>query len=182
MKKLGLPVEKDEESLALALGGMKNGYTLRDLACAYTTLANGGVYEECGFIDYVKINGETVYKKASNPARVFSQDTAYLTTDMLRSTAKNGTAKKLRSLPFSIAAKTGTVGTQKGNTDAYALSYTSKDCVAVWLGNADNRYIEYTGGGLPCNYLLKINEKLSRKKPYDPRLFKAARYKRRRAG
>ncbi|MBE7078287.1 MAG: hypothetical protein E7380_00270 [Clostridiales bacterium] len=160
MKKLGLPVEKDDESLALALGGMKNGYTLRDLACAYTTFANGGVYEYCGFIDYVKINGETVYKKASNPARVFSQDTAYLTTDMLRSTAKNGTAKKLRSLPFSIAAKTGTVGTQKGNTDAYALSYTSKDCVAVWLGNADNRYIEYTGGGLPCNYLLKINEKL----------------------
>ncbi len=160
LKNLGLPVEKQDQSLALALGGMKNGYTLLDLASAYTTFANGGVYENCSFIDYVKINGETVYKKAASPVRVFSKESSYLTTDMLMGTAQKGTAKKLRSLPFSIAAKTGTVGTQNGNTDAYALSYTAKDCVAVWLGNADNRYIEYTGGGQPCNYLFKINEKL----------------------
>ena len=79
-------------------------------------------------------------------------------TDMLKSTAKNGTAKKLRSLPFEIAAKTGTVGTCNGNTDAYALSYTTKDCAAVWLGNADNSKITHTGGGTPCRLLRDINE------------------------
>ena len=79
---------------------------------------------------------------------------------MLKTTVKSGTAKKLRSLPFDIAGKTGTVGTAKGNTDAYALSYTTKNTVGVWIGNANNSQIPYTGGGLPCNYLYNINEYL----------------------
>ncbi|MBQ9729503.1 MAG: hypothetical protein IJV80_01695, partial [Clostridia bacterium] len=44
--------------------------------------------------------------------------------------------------------------------DAYALSYTTKDVVGVWLGNKSNAQIEHTGGGLPCNFSLKINEYL----------------------
>ena len=35
---------------------------------------------------------------------------------MLRSATQIGTAKKLKSLPFAIAAKTGTTGTKEGNT------------------------------------------------------------------
>ncbi len=160
LAKLGLPTDVCDASLALALGGMKNGYTLRDMTAAYAALQNGGVYRPCVFITSLKINGEKVFEYKSAPSRVFDEDSAYLMTDMLKSTAKTGTAKKLRALPFDIAAKTGTVGTKKGNTDAYALSYTSRDCVGVWLGNADNSPIEYTGGGLPCNILLRINEYL----------------------
>ncbi len=158
LEKLGLPVNDEDKSLALALGGMKNGYTLRDLTVAYSALQNGGTTDTCGFISAVKINGTPVYKKSSTPSKAFSEDSAYLMTDMLMSVAKNGTAKKLRSLPFEIAAKTGTVGTDNGNTDAYALSYTTRDCVSVWLGNADNTPVAYTGGGLPCNLLLAVNE------------------------
>lgn len=157
MEKLGLPIDKDDESLALALGGMKHGYSFQDMVSAYSVFLNGQ-FEPCGFISAIKIDGMPVYKKANIRKRVFSEDTAYLMTDMLKTAAKTGTAKKLRSLPFDVAAKTGTVGTDKGNTDAYALSYTSRDCVGVWLGNADNRPIPHTGGGLPCNTLQKINE------------------------
>lgn len=160
LEKLGLPVEEEDYSLALALGGMKKGFSLRDLCGGYAALANGGAYRECGFISEIKLQDVTVYKRANRETRIFSEASAYLMTDMLKSTAKQGTAKKLHSLPFDVAAKTGTVGTSKGNTDAYALSYTSRDLVAVWLGNADNTTIPHTGGGLPCNYLLKINEYL----------------------
>ena len=160
LEKLGLPVADEDKSLALALGGMKKGYSLRDITAAYSALQNGGSIENCGFISKVKINGATVYQKQAKPVRVFSEDSCYLMTDILKSTAKNGTAKKLRSLPFDIAAKTGTVGTDNGNTDAYALSYTTRDCVSVWLGNADNTPISHTGGGAPCNLLLAINEYL----------------------
>ena len=79
---------------------------------------------------------------------------------MLKTAVKEGTAKKMRALPFDIAAKTGTVGTKQGNTDAYALSYTSRDCVGIWLGNADNTKIEHTGGTLPCQLLSWVNEYL----------------------
>lgn len=160
LQKLGLTVDKEDYSLALALGGMKNGYTLNDLLSAYSCLANGGAYSPCGFITEIKIDGEQVFLRNPTESRVFSQESAYLMTDMLKSAATTGTAKKLRTLPFDIAAKTGTVGTDKGNTDAYALSYTMKDIVGVWLGNADNRFIDCTGGGLPCNFLLQINEYL----------------------
>ncbi len=160
LERLGLPVEKEDQTLALALGGMKRGYPLRDLVAAYSTLQNGGVASECGFISSIQINGKTVYKKPTERHRVFSEETAYLATDMLKSTAQKGTAKKLRSLPFPVAAKTGTVGTKTGNTDAYALSYTPLDCAAVWLGNADNSPVNCTGGGAPCNLLYKINAAL----------------------
>lgn len=158
MQKMGLQVEDGEKNLALALGGMQHGYTLKELLSAYSVFPNGGVKKSCGFIERIKINGATVYKKPKTEQRVFSEDSAYLMTDMLKGTAKNGTAKKLRSLPFEVAAKTGTVGTKNGNTDAYAFSYTTRNCIGVWCGNPDNAKIETSGGGLPCNYLKSINE------------------------
>ena len=163
MEKLNLSVDQEDLSLALALGGMKKGYSLKELTAAYSVLPNRGVLNECGFISSVLVNGVKVYSKPNASKRVFSEESAYLMTNMLQGTAKNGTAKKLRSLPFDIAAKTGTVGTNKGNTDAYALSYTPFNTISVWLGNADNSRIEYTGGGAPCNLLFEINEYLYNK-------------------
>ena len=160
LEKLGLSIPEEDKTLALALGGMKNGCTLKDILSAYSSLQQSGMFPSCGFISSVKINGITVYKKPTNKQRVFSEESAYLMTDMLKSTVQNGTAKKLRALPFEVAAKTGTVGTQKGNTDAYALSYTTKDCTAVWLGNADNKKIDCTGSGKPSSILYKINQAL----------------------
>ena len=103
-----------------------------------------------------------MYEKANARTRVFSEETAYLTTDMLKTTAQTGTAKKLRALNLPIAGKTGTVGTEKGNTDAYAISYTALNTVGVWLGNKDNSFIPHVGGGMPCNFLYAFNERLSR--------------------
>jgi len=130
------------------------------LVDAYSVFPNEGEYVPCGFIKEIKIDGHSVYQKPQCKTRVFSKETSYLTTNMLQSAATNGTAKKLRPLPFDIAAKTGTVGSANGNTDAYALSYTTNDIVGVWLGNADNSIVSYTGGGLPCQYLYQINQAL----------------------
>ncbi len=158
LRKMRFPVPEEDESLALALGGMKEGFTLRELTDGYSALANGGEYTEGGFIREIKINGQSVYRRKIKRTKIFSKETAYLLTDTLKSTAKNGTAKKLRSLPFEIAAKTGTSGTKQGNRDAYSISYTTKDCVAVWLGNADNSKIEHTGGGVPCNIAQSVHQ------------------------
>ena len=157
LEEMNLTVANEDLSLALALGGMKKGFRLKDILSAYATFQNSGVYQNGAFIDKIKIDGQTVYQRKHSKKRVFSEETAYLMTDMLKTASTTGTAKKLRSLPFDIAAKTGTVGTENGNTDAYALSYTSKNCFGVWLGNADNSFIDYTGGGLPCNLLYEIN-------------------------
>lgn len=158
---IGLPIENDDLSLTLALGGMKQGYTLAQLVSAYSTLPCDGEFTQGNFIAEIKADGKCVYKKPNESKHAFSKESAYLTTDMLKSTAKTGTAKKLRSLPFPIAAKTGTVGTEKGNTDAYAVCYTPLDTVGVWLGKRDNSFITQVGGGLPCNFLYSFNEYLA---------------------
>ncbi len=163
LKKMRLETEQEDESLALALGGMKKGFTLKQILEAYSLFPNQGQLFSCGFISKIKINGVSVFHKKENKQQVFSKETSYLMTDILKGTAKEGTAKKLRNLPFDIAAKTGTVGTKNGNTDAYALSFTSKDSIGVWFGNQDNTKIDCTGGGLPCNLLLSINEYLYKK-------------------
>lgn len=157
--KLGLPIAKEDYSLALALGGMQEGFPLHDIVGAYATLQDGAFYK-CAFIKELRINGIRVYEHKPIKMQVFSRETAYLTTDMLKTAVQDGTAKKLRGLPCEIAAKTGTVGNAKGNTDAYALSYTTKDIAAVWMGNVDNQLISYTGGGFPCSLLREINEDL----------------------
>ena len=161
MEQMELHTQKDEHSLALALGATKHGFSLPQLLSAYGTLQTGE-FINGGFISEIRRDGITLYKHSNKKTRVFSEETAYLTTDMLKTAATQGTAKKLRNLPFEIAAKTGTVGTQKGNTDAYALSYTTRDIAGVWLGNRDNSFISCTGGGTPCNLLLRINEILYR--------------------
>ena len=162
LAEMGLPVQTQDTSLALALGGMRNGFAFQDILSAYSTFANDGEYV-CGrFIKKIQIDGNVLYTRECTPKRVFSSSTAYLTTDMLKTAAKTGTAKKLRTLPFDIAAKTGTAGTEKGNSDAYAVSYTTRDCIGVWLGNASGALIDDTGGGLPCNYLLQINQLLQK--------------------
>ena len=160
LARLNLTVDEEDKSLALALGGMKHGYTLQDLTIAYASLQNGGTFSPCGFIQTLKINDIPVYRFHKNEREVFSKETAYLMTDMLKTAVREGTAKKLRSLPFDIVCKTGTVGTSKGNTDAYAIAYTTQDVTSVWLGNADNQMIPDTGGGTPCRILQNIHEYL----------------------
>ena len=162
LEKMDLCVEPQDQTLALALGGMQKGFTLNDILSAYGTFQNGE-YTPCAFIKKIVIEEQTVYERQNKTERVFSPETAYLTTDMLQTATKRGTAKKLRSLPFSIAAKTGTAGTANGNTDAYALGYTTKHLAAVWLGNKDNSLMQITGGGLPCNYLLDVFNGLDEK-------------------
>jgi membrane peptidoglycan carboxypeptidase len=158
--KMDLSIPKNDQTLAYALGGMEHGYSFQALVDGYSTLANAGMHTKSSFIKEIKINGMTVYNAPNNIQCVYSPETAYLITDVLKSAVSEGTAKKLRRLPFAVAAKTGTVGTGKKNTDAYTVAYTSEHTVGVWLGNADNREIDTTGGGAPCDICSTLLERL----------------------
>ncbi len=160
--KMNLPVPQEDRTLALALGGMKEGYSLLSLVDGYATFARGGAYSPAHFIEKAEdCQGKLLYTRENCQAkeldrRVFSEDAAYLINDMLMTAAREGTAKKLKSLPFEVAAKTGTGGTDAGNTDAYTIAYTSEDTVGVWLGNRDNSPVKATGGGLPADIALRV--------------------------
>jgi len=149
-EKAGLNIGEEDMSLALALGGMSRGFTLNELAAAYSAFANGGMYEKFAFVKKVeKQNGQTIYKREINEKRAFSEESSALISDMLLTAVKEGTAKKLNGFN-NLCAKTGTCESGGKNTDAYTLSYTLDKTIGVWLGNADNGEIFTTGGGIPC--------------------------------
>ena len=157
LREMALPVGEEDETLALALGGMREGFTMRELASAFLTLSDGGLFAPAKCIRRVTDeSGKVLYERAEEKRRVFSEETSYLLSDMLRTAATEGTAKKLRTLPYFVSAKTGTGGTEKGNTDAYAMGYTSEHTLGVWLGNSDNSPILATGGGEPANELYAL--------------------------
>ena len=150
LSKLDITLDKSDYNYAISLGGFTYGTSLKNLAGAYSALANKGKFNKAQFINYITDkNGKIIYRNNINPLQVFREDTAYLITDMLKTSVKTGTSKKLSNLDIDVASKTGTVGSNKGNLDAYNISYTTEDIFGVWVGNMDNSPINTVGGGIP---------------------------------
>lgn len=152
--------EKDN-NMALALGGMTYGITLKDLTNCYQTLANKGKYIKSTFIHYIlDSKGKVVYKNDTIEKNIYREDCSFLVTDMLCTCTKKGTSKRMSDLNFDVASKTGTSSISKKNIDAYNISYTSQDVVGCWIGNIDNSPINIVGGGKPTecvkNYIKSI--------------------------
>lgn len=166
-KKLNVTLDEEDKNLSLALGGMKHGTTLKALCDGYTTFRRNGMYSPSRFIKKITDkNGNVIYCAPENKRRVFCEGTCSLMNEMLMQTAKNGTAKKLKNISFDIAAKTGTVGDESGNTDAYAIGYTAQNTIAVWTGDKNNKKYQISGGGICCQKLKEIAEKIYKdKKP-----------------
>lgn len=162
---MGIEFDAKDDSYTLALGGMTYGVNIKDLAGAYSSFANNGSYSKPRFISFITDkNNKLIYINKPKTEQVMREDSAYLLTDMLRTCAKTGTAKKLTSLGIDIASKTGTVGKKnsKQNLDAWNVSYTKDQTCAVWLGNLDNSPIDYAGGNQPTeivkNYFSLVSD------------------------
>lgn len=152
-QRLGLKFDEKDNGYALALGGMTYGTEIKTLASAYSSFAKNGFFAPATFISkIVDKNGNVVYENSKIYDQVLREDANYLMLSTLMTTAKEGTAKKLASLPYMVAAKTGTVGNEEYNTDAYNISLTSEDTVAVWIGDLSGGNIgRLTGGNQPTN-------------------------------
>ncbi len=157
LERNGMTVDDDSRHLASALGGFTEGMTLLELCNGYQTLASEGIYRKTGFIRKIEsAEGRVLYdaerttEKDREAKRVFSEQTSFLLNDMLADCVKSGTAKNLRTLSIPLCAKTGTNGNEKGNRDAYTISYNRAYTVGCWIG-ADKPFDNsVTGSTLPC--------------------------------
>jgi len=116
--------EGDHYGVSIALGAPE--VSLLELANAYRTLANGGVWSE----PRMKPDG------ASQPGRrVYSSGAAFIVADILSDRGARSGAFGLEnplSTSFWSAAKTGT---SKDMRDNWCIGFTSKYTVGVWVGN-----------------------------------------------
>ena len=127
------------KNLSMALGSAN--VRVIDMAAAYATMANGGIYTEPKL--YTKVldsEGKevltTVDKKAT---RVMNAATAYMLTDCLRSVVNSGTGTSARfSTTIQIAGKTGNTNDDK---DQWFAGYTPYYTMVAWNGYDDPKPI-----------------------------------------
>ncbi|HZZ45739.1 MAG TPA: transglycosylase domain-containing protein [Pseudonocardia sp.] len=118
-----------------------------DMASAYATFANGGVYNTPHLISRVETaDGRVVYVAPDQPQPKFSQQIARNVTESMLDVAQGS------ALPLAggrmVAAKTGTVQSriQGQNNDAWTVGYTPSISTAVWVGTDDNSPIKTSAG------------------------------------
>ena len=146
LKKMGLSSldEKEDEVLALAIGGMTHGASPLEMAAAYGTIANDGVYITPTF--YTKVvdsNGNTVLEPKQEQTRVFSEQTAYLTKSIAQEPVKSGgTATYCAISGMDVAAKTGTTD---NSVDRWLCGFTPYYAAATWFGFDENEEVRGFG-------------------------------------
>jgi penicillin-binding protein 1A len=123
-----------EPTPSLALGAYE--LTPLEIANAYATFASGG--EVAPPVIVTKITGPDGKELSLPPTppsrRVLGEDEAYLTTSLLESVVRDGTATRARVLGRPLAGKTGTTNEAK---DAWFVGYSPDIVCATWVGYDD---------------------------------------------
>lgn len=170
-EKLGLNLVADDmNTAALGLGGLTHGLSTVEMAAAYATFPNGGVYHEPR--TYVKVtasDGETVVLENEGEEHVaMKETTAYFMNTLLQGVINSGTGGSAKFSGMTIAGKTGTTSE---NYDRYFVGYTPYYVAAVWTGYDSPEKISYSGNPAITMWkkvMQKIHEDLPNKQFSTP--------------
>ena len=119
---------------AASLGGLTNGVTTVEMASAFATIENDGVFREPTCIGKITdSDGKTIVnnKKNRKEKHVYKQNAARMMTSILQGVLVNGTARGNALDNMSCAGKTGTTSDKK---DGWFCGYTPYYTTTVWVG------------------------------------------------
>jgi len=175
INKTNIKLSENDNSLCLALGATEKGVTLIDLCSAYSVFLNqGDFYSEKIIEEISDEKGNVIYKSKNTNHQVFSEETTHIVNDMLENVVQGGTAKKLSFTNIPLCAKTGTVGNENGNSDAYCISFNSEYIMGSWFGNKDTLMPNsITGGTTPTIISSNIWNNIYKSKSPPPSYIKS---------
>lgn len=133
LRKLGLPPHPHDGEAA-AIGGATNGYTIVKMTAAFSTFGNEGKYNKPYIISKITdADGKVIWEHRPNPEQVFSPQTAYQITRMLKEVVNGGTASYIGSRihGYDLVGKTGTTSKDR---DQWFIGYTPEITLGVWGG------------------------------------------------
>ncbi len=137
-------IDEDADYAAMALGQPHYGISVREMAQAFSSLANDGVMIESH--TYLKVTNadgsEVILEKQPEVSTAFSSNTAKVMTYMLNNAATNGTGKSSRLSNMPVAGKTGTT---TANKDRWFCGYTPYYTCAVWTGYDTPETMNFSG-------------------------------------
>jgi penicillin-binding protein 1A len=124
-----------------------------EMASAYATLADEGVYHRPALYTKVSRHGKTLFESHSEGEQRISAALADQVTDILKGVIRQGTGTAAR-IGWPAAGKTGTTQDYR---DAWFVGYTRQLATAVWMGYPgretpmlDIGGIRVTGGSYPA--------------------------------
>ncbi|WP_422660464.1 transglycosylase domain-containing protein [Paenibacillus sp. EC2-1] len=138
-KKLGITtlVEADNAASTGVLGGLKYGVSVEELTNAYSSIGNHGKFTDAYMIEkIVDSNGKIVYQHKVDPVQVYSDQTAYLMTDMMRTVITNGSGDTVRNnyKHFNTIPVVGKTGSSQNYGDSWFMGYSPDITLGVWIG------------------------------------------------
>lgn len=157
------------DPFGLALGS--SGITPVQMAVAFGTIANKGVYQQpLSFSKILDSNGNVVVDMHQQQDRhqVFKPSTAYLVVDMLKEAVQSGTATKAKISSQVVAGKTGTNSDSKG---VFFAGMTGWYAGSVWIGHDNYKALtsKATGGNAAAPLWQSFMEKVHKAKGLDSR-------------
>ena len=167
---MGIPDKNiNADPFGLALGS--SGITPVQMAVAFGTIANKGVYQQpLSFSRIVDSNGNVVVDMHQQQDRhqVFKPSTAYLVVDMLKEAVQSGTGTKAKISSQVVAGKTGTNSDSKG---VFFAGMTGWYSASVWIGHDNYKALssKATGGNAAAPLWQSFMEKIHKTKNLDSR-------------
>jgi membrane peptidoglycan carboxypeptidase len=132
-EKLGIPASEltpyaDDPSVVIGSAGVSQ----LQMADAYATLADNGVYHAPQFINkVVDRTGATIYAEPTSGAQVIPTDVVGEADAAFEAVVQNGTGTAAQVYGREVAGKTGT---NSGPTDAWFNGFTPQLETTVWMG------------------------------------------------
>ncbi len=152
-EKLGVTslVPDDASYAPMALGQLTNGITTREMAQAYSSFANDGVFTYARTYTLVTdSHGNVVLDNQPRTIVAFSPNTAHVMTYMLQCAARWGTGYEAWIGNMPIAGKTGT---SESSYDRWFVGVSPYYTCAIWTGYDTPERINVNGN--PASQLFK---------------------------
>lgn len=152
-------VQSDIDLAPLALGGLTDGVTVREMAGGFATFINEGVFG--GTRTYTKVldsEGNVILENTPYTDKGFTNvRTAYYMLDCMQNVTAYGTASGTQISGVETAGKTGTT---TSNTDIWFCGVTPQYSGAVWVGYEHNYTLNGLYGRNAASIWLKVMEKV----------------------
>ena len=131
-------LDSDKAYAPLALGALGHGVTCREMAAAFQTFGNGGIYHKPYTYFKVERDDDVILEADINGSESLDTDSAYVMNRLLQNViGPNGTAVSLMGdwSGWEVFAKTGTA---ENNNDVYFAGGTGYYVAASWFGYDKN--------------------------------------------
>lgn len=158
-------IVKQDETLASSLGGLTYGVTTVEMAGAYCTLVNNGVFREPTCIVSMADKDNKELCEFTDGEEVYSSLAAQTMIDVLEGVITKGTAKNI-GWKNSLMVAAGKTGTTNDNTNGWFCGVTPYYTVTTWVGYDTPKSLKgLSGASYPADIWVGIQKELNQDLP-----------------